>query len=48
VRRIFAQALLQDRSLSIGDIAFFLQLRTGRVPPVLPAVDRPDATSLRG
>jgi AraC-like DNA-binding protein len=25
VRRDFAQALLQDRSVSIGDIAFFLQ-----------------------
>jgi AraC-like DNA-binding protein len=25
VRRAFACALLQDRSLSVGDIAFFLQ-----------------------
>ena len=44
VRGDFARALLQDRSLSIGDIAFFLQyLRTGRVPPILPPMDGPDA-----
>ena len=41
VRCDFARGLLQDRSLSIDDIAFFLQyLRTRGVPPVLPTVDR--------
>ena len=43
VRSEFARALLQDRSLSIGEIAFFLQvLRTRGIPPIVPAVDRSD------
>ena len=48
VRSDFARVLLQDRSLSIPDIAFFLTVfRTCGVPPIVPAVDRSDATSLQ-
>ena len=42
VRRDFARALLQDRSLSIGDIASFCSPNRG-VPPIVPAVDGSDA-----
>jgi hypothetical protein len=48
VRREFACALLQDRSLSVGDIAFFLQYsEPAGIPPRLPALDGPGAGRLQ-
>ena len=49
VRREFACGLLQDRSLSVGDVAFFLQVLGARgIPSRVPAVDRPGTWRLQG
>ena len=42
-----AGATLQDRSLSIAEIAFFLQYSEPAAFPIVPALDRSDATGVQ-